>query len=131
MLPGVCPGVWMILGEPGASSVSPSVTVARSVAGRIRKPPWRAEYHKKPVERPDLHRTPPRIGLLHLQASPIDVRPVNMGGETGLSVQVGREADVVAVAVREDECSNVVEGPTDRGKLALQQRPVSGKPCRR
>src|SRR5215470_16047574 len=63
-LPGVCPGVWMIRGEPGTSSTSLSATVSSSVAGRIRSPPRRAEYHRKPARGPILTGPQPELGFL-------------------------------------------------------------------
>ena len=41
-LPGVCPGRWMIRGDPGRSSVAPASSDASSVTGGIRRPPRRA-----------------------------------------------------------------------------------------
>jgi hypothetical protein len=53
-LPGVCPGTWMIRGDPGRSSVSPSVKVATSWTGGMRNPPCRALYQRKPNSGPTL-----------------------------------------------------------------------------
>ena len=97
MLPGVCPGVWMIRGEPGTSSTSLSATVRSSVAGLIRSPPRRAEYHRKPASGPILTGPQPELGFLTFKHPRSTCASSNVGGDACLPVQPGGEADVVGL----------------------------------
>ncbi len=126
-LPGVWPGRWMIRGEPGRSSVTPS-REGRDL-GQRRDPQGAVAraVGEEAEERPDLHRTPAGHRLLDLAAGAPGVELVDEDRDATFAAESLGEADVVGVPVGQDDRPHVVERATHRGQLGRQVAPEAGQ----
>jgi hypothetical protein len=90
-----------------------------ALAGRV---PQEAEH------RPGLDWTPAAVRLLHLEVGAVVVGREQVGRDALLARQPAGEADVVGVAVREDQRPHVIEGQAELCEFPAQQLPVTGQP---
>ena len=125
--PACAPAVWMTRGAPGRSRVAPSSNVTTSVSGGTRRPPRRPLYARKPRSGPIFIGTPTRGRFLDLAAGAIGVQRVDVDGHASLATQPLGKADVVGVAVRQDDAANVIERPAHGGELGRQVAPIAGQ----
>ena len=126
-LPGVCPGS---MDDPGsARQVEGRPVVERHDVREWRHPQTSAPaaVREEAEERSDLHGTPTRGRFLDLAAGTIGVEPVDVHGNASLATQPLGKADVVGVAVRQDDAANVIEGPAHGGELLRQVAPIAGQ----
>src|SRR5581483_11030029 len=78
-------------------------------------------------QRAGLDRAPAAVGPLHVEPGAVGVGRVEVRRDALLAVQPGGEADVVGVAVREDQRSHIVERQAESREFAVQQLPVTGQ----